>query len=104
MKPLFVDVDRLRPTPTRPRDQCSSAALATRLRRRPGPSTAADTIGRLQADGNRVVVSKVGTGPIEDCTVASVRSVQTRPAPSANPLTDVPNMQTTTTVHVGLNC
>ena len=69
-----------------------------------GPSAAALTIARLQADGNRVVVNKVGTGPMEECTVASVRPVQTRPAPSANPLTDVPVMQPTTTVHVALNC
>ena len=69
-----------------------------------GPSAAADTIARLQADGNRVIVNKVGTGPMEECTVASVRPVQTRPAPSANPLTDVPVMQQTATVHVALNC
>jgi hypothetical protein len=69
-----------------------------------GPTTAADTIARLQADGNRVIVNKVGTGPIDQCTVESVRPVQTRPAPSGNPLTGVPNFQTSTTVHVGLKC
>jgi hypothetical protein len=69
-----------------------------------GPSTAADTIARLQANGNTVIVNKVGTGPIDQCTVESVRPVQTRPAPSGNPLTGVPNLQTTMTVHVGLKC
>lgn len=69
-----------------------------------GPSAAADTIARLQADGNRVIVNKVGTGPLEQCTVESVRPAQTRPAPSGNPLTGVPNLQTATTVHVGLKC
>jgi hypothetical protein len=69
-----------------------------------GPSIAADTIVRWQADHNRVAVNEAGTVPIEDCTVSSDRPVQTRPAPTANPLTDVPVMQQTTTVHVALNC
>jgi len=68
-----------------------------------GPS-AADTIARLQADGNRVVVNKVGTGPMDQCSVTSVRPVQGNPQPTGNPLTGVPNMQRGTTVHVGLDC
>jgi hypothetical protein len=68
-----------------------------------GPS-AADTIARLQADGNRVVVNKVGTGPMDQCSVTSVRPVQSNPLPTGNPLTEVPNMQRGTTVHVGLDC
>jgi len=69
-----------------------------------GPSSAVDTIARLQAQGSQVIVNKVGSGPIDQCTVASVRPVQTRQAPTGNPLTGVPNLQTTTTVHVGLKC
>jgi len=69
-----------------------------------GPSSAVDTIARLQAQGSQVIVNKVGSGPIDQCTVESVRPVQTRKAPTGNPLTGVPNMQTTTTVHVGLKC
>jgi hypothetical protein len=68
-----------------------------------GPS-AADTIGRLQADGNRVVINKVGAGPMDQCSVTSVRPVQTNPLPTGNPLTGVPNLQSVTTVHVGLKC
>lgn len=68
-----------------------------------GPS-AVDTIARLQADGNRVVVNKVGSGPTEQCTLTSVRPIQTRQLPSGNPLTGIPNLQTTTTVHVNLKC
>jgi hypothetical protein len=68
-----------------------------------GPS-AADTIARLQADGNRVVVNRVGTGPIDQCSVTSVRPVQSNPLPTGNPLTGVPNLQHGTTVHVGLDC
>jgi hypothetical protein len=69
-----------------------------------GPSGAADTIAQLQAQGNQVIVNKVGSGPMDQCTVTSVRPVQTRTPPSGNPLTGVPNMQTNTTVHVGLKC
>jgi hypothetical protein len=69
-----------------------------------GPSSAVDTIARLQAQGSQVIVNKVGSGPVDQCTVESVRPVQTRQAPTGNPLTEVPNMQTTTTVHVGLKC
>jgi hypothetical protein len=70
----------------------------------PSGGTAADTIARLQADGNRVIVNKVGTGPMENCSVASVRPVQVQQAPSANPLTGVPNFNRTSVVHVALNC
>jgi hypothetical protein len=70
----------------------------------PSSGTATETISRLQANGNRVVVSKVGTGPMDQCSVTSVRSVVSSPAPTANPLTDVPNLQRITTVHVGLKC
>lgn len=69
-----------------------------------GPSSASETIARLQANGNRVLVNKVGTGPMDQCTVTSVRTMQTSPAPTANPLTEVPNLARQTTVHLGLKC
>jgi hypothetical protein len=77
------------------------AGTATGAPSTPSPS---DTIARLQAEGNRVVVNKVGTGPTDQCTVTSVRPVQSNPLPSGNPLTEVPNLQRGTTVHVGLKC
>jgi hypothetical protein len=70
----------------------------------PTGQTASETIARLQADGNRVIVNKVGTGAMDQCTVTSVRPVQSTPLPSGNPLTEVPNLQRVTTVHVGLEC
>lgn len=70
----------------------------------PTGQTASETIARLQADGNRVVVNKVGTGPMDQCTVTSVRPVQSNGLPTGNPLTEVPNLQRVTTVHVGLEC
>lgn len=70
----------------------------------PSGQSASETIARLQADGNRVIVNKVGTGSMDQCSVTSVRPVQSTPLPTGNPLTDVPNLQRETTVHVGLNC
>lgn len=69
-----------------------------------GPSNASETIARLQADGNRVIVNKVGNGAMNQCSVTSVRPIQTNPLPTGNPLTGVPNLQRRTTVHVGLKC
>jgi hypothetical protein len=46
-----------------------------------GPSeTAAVTIGRLQAEGYQVNIDRVGSAPLSDCAVTSVRNpqVQTR--------------------------
>ena len=70
----------------------------------PSGQSASETIARLQADGNRVIVNKVGTGTMDQCTVTSVRPVQSAPLPTGNPLTGVPNLQRATTVHVGLEC
>ena len=69
-----------------------------------GPNDASSTIARLQADGNRVIVNKVGTGAMDQCSVTSVRPIRTNPLPTGNPLTGVPNLQRQTTVHVGLSC
>lgn len=39
--------------------------------------TALDTIARGQADGYQVNIDRVGSGPIEDCVVTSVRNPNT---------------------------
>jgi hypothetical protein len=70
----------------------------------PSGQSASETIARLQADGNRVIVNKVGTGSMDQCSVTSVRPVQNPPLPTGNALTGVPNLQRVTTVHVGLQC
>jgi hypothetical protein len=70
----------------------------------PSGSSAAETIARLQADGNRVVVNKVGAGSLDQCSITSVSPVTTNPLPSGNPLTGIPNTQSVTIVHVGLKC
>ena len=70
----------------------------------PSGSSAVDTIARLQADGNRVIVNKVGTGPAANCSVKSVSSVVHPPMATGNAVTGVPNLQRVTTVHVSLQC
>lgn len=70
----------------------------------PTSGTATETIARLQAQGNRVMINKVGTGPMDQCSVTSVRPITKTPLPSGNPLTGVPNIQRQTIVHVGLTC
>ncbi len=39
--------------------------------------TAQDTIDRFQADGFTVIVSRVGSAPLSECTVTAVRPGQT---------------------------
>lgn len=38
-----------------------------------GTTSASDTISQLQDQGIRVVINKAGTGPMEQCSVISVR-------------------------------
>jgi hypothetical protein len=40
--------------------------------------TALETIGRLQADGYTVNVDRIGSGPLDECVVTSVRNPQTQ--------------------------
>ena len=41
------------------------------------PETAQQTISRLQSQGYTVNIDKVGSGPLDTCTVTSVRNPQT---------------------------
>ncbi len=42
-----------------------------------GTATADQTIGKLQSEGYTVIVSRTGTGPIDQCAVTEVRPGQT---------------------------
>jgi hypothetical protein len=42
-----------------------------------GPGNAQDTISKLEAQGYKVVVNRIGNAPIEQASVVSVRSGQT---------------------------
>jgi hypothetical protein len=57
----------------------SGAALGTILAPA-GPASADSalaTIGQLQADGYNVTIDRIGSAPLEQCTVTSVRNPQT---------------------------
>ena len=68
-----------------------------------GPS-AAETIARLQADGKRVIINKVGSGPLNQCTVTDVRSVVVRPQAKTVTIHGLPDFEPIPTVHVNLKC
>nr|WP_029113472.1 hypothetical protein [Mycobacterium sp. URHB0044] len=77
-----------------------------------GVSTADQTIGKLQSDGYNVIVSRTGTGLMDQCTVTEVRPGQTYSrtdsgvpgnvlgTPGPNIATTVTNM----TAYVTLSC
>ncbi|OCB51719.1 hypothetical protein A5722_30790 [Mycobacterium vulneris] len=73
------------------------------------PSTTSDaqtTIGMLQAQGFRVMVSKVGHGPLNTCSVNAVRPGR-KSSQSQNPLVGVrtrPQQNIAPTVYVDLVC
>lgn len=69
-----------------------------------GGMSANDVINQLQAAGNSVVVSKIGSGVADSCMVMSVRPVTQRPLPPSHPILGVPAMQPRTTIHVSLRC
>ncbi len=41
-----------------------------------GPGSATDTIRKLESEGNRVIVNRVGAAPLSQCTVTSVTAGQ----------------------------
>lgn len=85
-------------------------ALAAPAAAAPTESTASQTISDLESKGFRVILSKVGTRAIDDCTVTAVREGRSVTAPqvpagaagitSFNP---GQNLQYTT-VYVDLDC
>ncbi|MGO4443425.1 hypothetical protein AB4Z42_08700 [Mycobacterium sp. 2YAF39] len=77
-----------------------------------GISTADQTIGKLQSEGYNVIVSRTGTGSIDQCTVTEVRPGQTYSRTDSGVPGNVlgtpgPNIATTVmnkTAYVTLNC
>ncbi|ORA35935.1 hypothetical protein BST13_13085 [Mycobacterium aquaticum] len=73
-------------------------------------SSASETIGQLQSEGYRVIVSKVGSGSIDDCVVSAVRQGRSvtgpQPPAVANGITTMGPGQVLqyTTVYVDLAC
>ncbi|MDH6196037.1 hypothetical protein M2272_002677 [Mycobacterium frederiksbergense] len=69
-----------------------------------GGSSAAETIARLQADGKRVIINKVGSGPLSQCTVTDIHAVVLRPQAKSVTIHGLPDLEPIHTVHVGLKC
>lgn len=72
-----------------------------------GPVTASETVSSLQADGFHVVLNKIGTAPLDQCAVTSVRPGQTfsrmdSGVPGA--MNDIVTTVTAKTVYVDVNC
>jgi hypothetical protein len=68
-----------------------------------GPS-AAETIALLQSEGKRVIINRVGSGPLDQCTVTDVRSVVLRPQARTVTIHGLPDLEPIPTVHVNLKC
>ena len=68
----------------------------------PAGSPANETIARLQDEGSRVVVNKVGSGT--ECSVTSVRPMQVRELPRGGQRIGLPIAPLTSVVHVGVQC
>lgn len=94
----------------------SGLALAGPANAAPTPQPNApdpqETISNLQSDGFRVIVSRVGSGSMSDCTIASVRPGSEIPEVKAGALRPLPGSGQSpaqpavshTTVHVDLAC
>jgi hypothetical protein len=72
-----------------------------------GPQSAAKTVSALQAAGFQVIVNKIGSAPLERCTVDAVRPGQTYTrmdsgAPGAG--MDIVTTVTGKTVYVDVQC
>ena len=72
-----------------------------------GPSSVDQTVSQLQADGYQVIVNKVGTAPLSNCTTSAVRPGQTYSrtdsgAPGAQD--DIVTTVTDKTVYVDVAC
>ena len=72
-----------------------------------GPVTASETVSSLQADGFHVILNKVGTAPLDACSVTSVRPGQTfartdSGAPGAG--SSIVTTVTSKTVYVDVAC
>jgi hypothetical protein len=72
-----------------------------------GQATASETVSSLQADGFHVILNKIGTAPLDQCSVGSVRPGQTfarmdSGAPGAG--SSIVTTVTSKTVYVDVNC
>lgn len=83
---------------------CAATATAA-----PSEASATETINQLQSEGYRVILSKVGNGSLDNCTVNAVRPGRsvTGPQPPINgnfTLMGPGQVLQYTTVYVDLDC
>ncbi|MHA3023669.1 hypothetical protein ACXPWS_25805 [Mycobacterium sp. BMJ-28] len=69
-----------------------------------GPSTAQQTISQLEAEGYRVITTKVGAGSIDQCSVSGVRPGRDITELKAMPRGNTQEVVRYTTVYVDLAC
>jgi hypothetical protein len=69
-----------------------------------GPSSAQQTIDQLQAEGYRVITTKVGAGSIDQCSVSGVRPGRDITELKAMPRGSAQEIVRYTTVYVDLAC
>jgi hypothetical protein len=69
-----------------------------------GAGSAQDTINTLQAHGYRVILNKVGSAPLDQCTVASVRPGRQITEPRTLSSGNLEEHVLYTTVYVEANC
>ncbi|BBY82619.1 hypothetical protein MPUL_37770 [Mycolicibacterium pulveris] len=69
-----------------------------------GPGSAEDTIRRLETEGNRVIVNRVGAAPLSQCTVTSVTAGQD--VTDRDPVGDTGSVERVrySTVYVTVSC
>jgi hypothetical protein len=72
-----------------------------------GDTSAAQTVNQLRAQGFQVILNKIGTAPLDQCTVSGVRPGQTfarmdSGAPGA--MDDIVTTVTARTVYVDVTC
>ncbi len=75
-----------------------------------GAESAQDVISRLQSEGYTVTIDKIGTAPISECQVTSVRNPQSTSqlvpyvGPGNNGRRVLVQQQTSQTISVSLDC
>jgi hypothetical protein len=69
-----------------------------------GAGSAADTVNELQANGYKVILNKVGSAPLSQCTVTSIRPGQQITEPVTSGGGNLTDKVLFTTVFVTTSC
>lgn len=69
-----------------------------------GPSSAADAVKQLQSQGYHVVINRIGSAPLSECTVASVTSGRAATTPTVVGSDDTEDRRYHSTVYLTAQC